>query len=108
MAPAEDQDVVQALSSNGADPALRERVGLRCPNRCLHDAEALGPGDLVEGPGDLASGSRKRRCVSSSSCLIERFWACGVIQAESVGSWCRPPGHAWWRARRSNLWAASS
>jgi hypothetical protein len=34
-------------------------------------------------PENLASRSRSRRCVSSSSWVIERFRACWVIQAES-------------------------
>ena len=33
MAPAEDQYVVEALSSDGADPTLRERVGTWCPGQ---------------------------------------------------------------------------
>jgi hypothetical protein len=32
VAPAEDEDVVEALSTNSADPTLRERVGPGCPN----------------------------------------------------------------------------
>jgi hypothetical protein len=31
MTPAGEQDVVEALSSNGPDPALREHVRPRCP-----------------------------------------------------------------------------
>jgi hypothetical protein len=50
---AEDQHVVEALSSNGADPTFRERVCPGCPDGRLHDAEALGPEDLVERSGEL-------------------------------------------------------
>jgi hypothetical protein len=49
---AEDQDVVEALSSNGADPTLGERVRRRRSHGCLHDAEALGTEDLIERPGE--------------------------------------------------------
>jgi hypothetical protein len=48
MTPAEDQQVVEALPSNGADPTLRERVRSRCPNRRLHHRDPFGPEDLVE------------------------------------------------------------
>ena len=53
VTPAEDQHLVEALSSNGADPTLRERVCPGCPDGRLHDAEALGTEDLVERPGEL-------------------------------------------------------
>jgi hypothetical protein len=53
MQPAEDQHVVKALPSYGAHPSLRERVRPRCPDGGLHDAEALGPKDLVERSGEL-------------------------------------------------------
>jgi hypothetical protein len=53
MAPAEDQHVVEALPSYSAHPSLRERVRPRCPDGGLHDAEALGPKDLVERSGEL-------------------------------------------------------
>jgi hypothetical protein len=50
---AENQDVVEALSSNGADPTLRERVRRRRSHGRLHDAEALSAEHLVEGAGEL-------------------------------------------------------
>ena len=40
MTPAEDQHVVEALPSNGADPTLRERIRSRCSNR-LKGTETL-------------------------------------------------------------------
>jgi hypothetical protein len=49
MTPTEDEDVIQALSSDGTDPALREGVRPRGPNGCLHNAEAFRPEDLVKG-----------------------------------------------------------
>ena len=76
MAPAEDQHVVEALPSYGAYPTLRERVRPRCPDGGLHDPEALGPKDLVERSGELGVRSRSRMCLSSSSCVIDKFRAC--------------------------------
>lgn len=49
----EDEDVVQALASNGSDPSLRDGVGLGRANGCLHHGEAFSPEDLVEGPREL-------------------------------------------------------
>ena len=54
MTPAENQHVVEALPSNGADPTLRERVRPRCSNRRLHHRDPFGPEDLVEGARELA------------------------------------------------------
>jgi hypothetical protein len=48
VAPAEDQHVVEALSSNGADRALRERVRPRRTDGRLHDLESFRPQDLVK------------------------------------------------------------
>jgi len=53
VTPAEDEDVIQALSSNRADPALGERVRPWGPDRRLEDSDVLGPEDLVEAPGEL-------------------------------------------------------
>jgi hypothetical protein len=53
MAPAEDQDVVQALSSHGTDPALGHGVRLRGADGRLHYDEPFTPADLVEGAGEL-------------------------------------------------------
>jgi hypothetical protein len=54
MTPAENQHVVEALPSNGADPTLRERVRPRCANRRLHHRDPFGSDDLVEGARELA------------------------------------------------------
>ena len=83
MAPAEDQYVVEALSSDGADPTLRERVGPWCPDRSLHDPEALGPEDFVERSRELGVSIPEQDVLVLSSWVIERFRACWVTQAES-------------------------
>ena len=53
VAPAEDQEMVEALPAQGSHPSLGERVGLRCPDRCADDSDALGPEHLVEWTGEL-------------------------------------------------------
>src|SRR6266536_313084 len=53
VTPTEDQDVIQALSSSRADPALRERVPPWGPDRRFEDSDVFGPEDLVEAPGEL-------------------------------------------------------
>lgn len=53
VASTENEDVVEALSSNCADPTLRERVRPRRPDGCLHHRESFRPEHLVEGVGEL-------------------------------------------------------
>jgi hypothetical protein len=50
-----DNGAVEKLAAQGSDPAFRERVRHRGPNRCLEDLEAFGPEDLVEGLDELAA-----------------------------------------------------
>ena len=47
--PAEDQEVVEQLPTNGTDPALRVSVGSRAPKRESDELDALAGEDLVEG-----------------------------------------------------------
>jgi hypothetical protein len=53
MAAAEDEDVVKALSSKGADPAFCDGVRLRRTDGSLHDSESFRAKDLVEGAREL-------------------------------------------------------
>lgn len=53
MTPAEDEDVIEALSPDGADPAFGERVRPRRTGRGLHHRETFRPQDLVEGTREL-------------------------------------------------------
>jgi len=76
VTPAEHEDVVEALSSYGADRTLRERVRPRCLNGCLHDAEALGPEDFVERSRELGVSIPEQDVLVPSSCVIARFRAC--------------------------------
>src|SRR2546422_9286539 len=54
VAPVENQQPVQTLSTHRADEAFRERVCLWCPHRRLHDPDAFAAEDLVEGAAVLA------------------------------------------------------
>ena len=48
VAPAEDEDVIQALPTNRPNPPLGERVRPRCADRRLHDRESFRAEHLVE------------------------------------------------------------
>ena len=54
LSPADDQDPVEAVAADGADPALGERVRLRRPERCADDLDAVALEDLVEDTAELA------------------------------------------------------
>ena len=53
LAAAEDQQPVQALTPDAADPALDVRVGVRRPERCPDDPYPLAMEDGVEGAAEL-------------------------------------------------------
>jgi hypothetical protein len=82
VTPANDEDVVETLSSSASDPALRGRVRFRRTDRCPHNLEAFGPEDLIE-PQNFESRSRSRICLSSRRSAIDRFRACWVTHTES-------------------------
>src|SRR5438034_9648075 len=48
LSPADDQDPVEAVPADGADPAFGERVRLRGPERCAADPDALAAEGLGE------------------------------------------------------------
>lgn len=48
----EEEDVIEALSPDRADPTLRERVRPRRPNGCLHHRDPFRAEDLFEGAGE--------------------------------------------------------
>jgi hypothetical protein len=49
-----DQKVIEAFAALGADPALRDGIRARCPDRAADDAD-VGAGEHgVEGGGELA------------------------------------------------------
>jgi hypothetical protein len=54
LPPADDQDPLEAVAPDGADPALGERVRLRRPKGRVEDLDALASEDLVEGFAELA------------------------------------------------------
>src|SRR5919107_156145 len=49
-----DQEVVEALAAQGADSALGDRVGSRCPDRGADDVDVGAGEQRVEGGGELA------------------------------------------------------
>lgn len=53
MTPAEDEDVVEALPSSGAHPALRERVRPRRADGRRHHRESFRTEDIIEGAEEL-------------------------------------------------------
>ena len=54
VAAVEDQEPIEALTADAADPALHVRVRARRAYRCPDDPDRLGAEHLVEGGGELA------------------------------------------------------
>ena len=54
LSPADDQDPVEAVAPDGADPALGERVRLRRAEGCADDLDTVASEDLVEHVAELA------------------------------------------------------
>ena len=54
VAAADDQDPVEALAADAADPKLGVRPCLRRPHGCLDHPHAFGAEDFVEVTGELA------------------------------------------------------
>ena len=50
----EDEEPVEALAPDGADPSFGERVRPRCTKRGANDLDAFAAEDLVEGATELA------------------------------------------------------
>jgi hypothetical protein len=49
----DDQNAVEELSVEAADEAFGDRVGARCPHRCLDDVDVDGGEDGVEGGEEI-------------------------------------------------------
>ena len=49
----DDQQVIETLASGGSDPALREGVRVRSPDRGAHDLGTDRSPDIIEGPREL-------------------------------------------------------
>jgi hypothetical protein len=54
VAPAEDQEPVKALGTDGANESFSDRVRLRCSHGCLDDPDAFAAEDFVEGAAVFA------------------------------------------------------
>ena len=57
LSAAYDQEPVETVSADGADPTLGERVRVRRTKGCADDLDGLALEDLVEGTAELAVAS---------------------------------------------------
>src|SRR6266511_3200633 len=86
VTPVEDQTPVQAFGTRGSAEALGDRVRLRCTHRRLHDPDALGAEDLIEGAAVLAVAVADQEADSMSETSRPRLracCACGVKKFDS-------------------------
>jgi hypothetical protein len=77
LAAVEDEDSVEALAADAADPTLHVRVGVRRPDRGSDDLHALTAEEGVEGMREL--------CVSVTDQDTRLFTAVVEIHAEVSG-----------------------
>ena len=85
VATAEDQELVEALAADAADPPLGVRPRLWRPHGCPDNPDLFGAEHLVELSGELAvavTDKKEGRMPSSSSC-ISRLRACWVTHGPS-------------------------
>jgi hypothetical protein len=84
VAAAEDEDPVEAVSADGADPSLSVGVRVRCLHWSPDHLQALGAEHLVEGVAELrvAIVDQEPEGCSSPSCMA-RLRACCAVQAPS-------------------------
>jgi hypothetical protein len=77
-----DEDVVEAFASQGADPALGDRVRPRGLRWRLDDADLGGAEDGVEGTGELRVSADEETKLLGAVALrsMRRFRACWVTQ----------------------------
>src|SRR3954468_1006398 len=54
LSAADDQEQVETFAADRSDPALREGVRVRRPERCADDLDAFAPEDVIEGTRELA------------------------------------------------------
>ena|SRR5438552_18262862 len=82
LSPADDQDPVEAVAADGADPALGERVRLRRPERGADDLDAVASEDLVERAAELAVSVVNQEWIGvSRSESDQASWrACWAVQ----------------------------
>ena len=78
----DDQEPVEAVAADGADPAFGERVRLRCAKRGADDPDALAPEDLVEAAAEL-TWIRNRAGVVRSESDQPSWRACWHVQRPS-------------------------
>ena len=78
LSPADDQDPVEAVAADGADPALGERICLRRPKWCADDLDAVASEDLVEDTAELAVS-----VVNQDAWLR---WPCPIIGRDGIAA----------------------
>jgi hypothetical protein len=79
-----DQEPVEAVAADGADPAFGERVRPRRPKRGADDLDALASEDVVEGAAELAVTIVDNRAgVARSESDQASCRACWAIQRPS-------------------------
>jgi hypothetical protein len=78
-----DQEPVEAVATNRADPALGVRVRVRRAKRCADDLDALALEDLVEGAAEPRSWIRNRIGLGRSASDQASWRACRVVQRPS-------------------------
>ena len=83
MTPAEDEDVIEALSPDGADPAFGECVRPRRTDGVFTTVRPSVRKTSSKGAENFESRSRSRMCLSSSCPVIARFRARWATQEES-------------------------
>jgi hypothetical protein len=84
LAAMHDEEPVEALVAEGADPSFGERVRVRCAHRCLDRPDALGSEHLVErAAANLLSRSwiRNRIGPARSTNVWTTFRACWVTHS---------------------------
>ena len=101
MALVGDQDAVEEFASDAADEAFGDRVGSRCPHRCLDDADPERGEHGVEGCGELGVAVPDEEPEAAAGVVEVHGEVAGLLGQPGAG---RVGGnaedvHAGWRAR---------
>ena len=92
LATACDQEPVEAVTADAADPAFGERVCLRSAKRSADDPDALAAESLVEGIGELAVAVVKSESAPLSLARRVTRRAAGLAGSSSLrGDWRSSP-----------------
>jgi hypothetical protein len=83
VASSQDEDAVEALTRQGADKPLSERVSSRCLNRGADNSHSFGQEDLVEGRRVLRVAIADEEAERTVSHRATKLRACWVTQEAS-------------------------